>query len=56
MGYMKDQDLALAERLITVMVDIMNKWEFGEITGFDMHQTLVDALANDPINDLLKGD
>jgi len=55
MGYMKDQDLALAERLISAMTDVLNKWEFGDITGFEMHQALLNAVNNDPVNELMKG-
>jgi hypothetical protein len=49
MGHMKDKDLELAEKILSLIQEFHNAWEFGEITGGEMYQKMVEFIAKNPI-------
>ena len=47
MGYMKDQDLAIAERLLAMFESLTVAWECGDLTGAEMYEALCNNIKHD---------
>lgn len=46
---MSDADIELAEKILSLIQEFHNKWEFGEITGAEMYLQMVAFITENPL-------